>query len=61
VEEGKILEALFPQKLIPQRRGRPRKNKETEEAQVPSKPRVNLATEELIMHVIRLEPIEGSS
>jgi hypothetical protein len=60
-QEGKTLEALSPQQQIPQRRGRPRKNKEAGETQVPNKPRAKSVVEELLMHVIRLEPVEGTS
>jgi hypothetical protein len=60
-EEGKTLEALSPQQSIPQRRGRPRKNKEVGETQVPSEPRTKSVAEELLMHAIRLEPVEGTS
>jgi hypothetical protein len=38
-----MLEALFPQQQTPQRRGRPRKNKEVGETQVPNKPHARLA------------------
>jgi hypothetical protein len=55
------LEALSPQQSIPQRRGRPRKNKETGEAQAPSDPRAKSIVEELLMCAIRLEPVEGPS
>jgi hypothetical protein len=37
-EEGRTLETLSPQQQIPQRRGRPRKNKEAGGTQVPSEP-----------------------
>jgi hypothetical protein len=60
-EEGKTLEALSPQQSIPQRRGRPRKNKEVGETQVPSEPRAKSVTEELLMRAIQLEPVEGPS
>jgi hypothetical protein len=38
-EKGKTVEALSPQQPIPRKRGRPRKNRETREAQAPSEPR----------------------
>jgi hypothetical protein len=60
-EEGKTLEALSPQHSIPRKGGRPRKNKEIEEFQVLSKPHAKSTVEELIMHAIQLEPIEGPS
>jgi hypothetical protein len=61
VQEGKMLEALSPQQQIPWRRGRPRKNKEAGEIQVPNKPRAKSVVEELLMRAIRLEPAEGTS
>jgi hypothetical protein len=39
----------------------PRKNKETGDAQAPSKPRAKSVAEELLMRAIRLEPVKGSS
>jgi hypothetical protein len=39
VQEGKMLESMSPQQKIPQRRGRPKKNKEAGETRVPSEPR----------------------
>jgi hypothetical protein len=56
-----MLEAPSLQKQIPQRRGRPRKNKEVGETQVPNKLRVRSKAEELLMRTIRLEPVEGES
>jgi hypothetical protein len=50
-----------PNKSIPQKRGRPRKNKETGEAQAPSEPRAKSVVEELLMRAIQLEPVEGPS
>jgi hypothetical protein len=61
VEEGKTLEATSPQQSIPRKRGRPRKNKETGEAQVLSEPCAKSIAEELLMRAIRLEPVEGPS
>jgi hypothetical protein len=60
-QEGRTLEALSSQQQIPWRRGRPRKNKETEEIQVPNEPRTRSAIEELLMRAIQLEPVEGTS
>jgi hypothetical protein len=61
VSEGRTLEDMPPQQQIPQRRGRPRKNKEAGETQVPSEPCARSVVEELLMHAIRLEPVEGTS
>jgi hypothetical protein len=57
----KTVEASSPQQPVPRKRGRPRKNKEPEEAQAPSKPRAQSVAEKLLMRVVRLEPAEGSS
>jgi hypothetical protein len=53
---GRIVEASFPQQQIPQRRGRPRKNKEVEEARVSEEPHAKSVAEELLMRAIWLEP-----
>jgi hypothetical protein len=42
-QEGRTLEALSPQQQIPQRRGRPRKNKEAGETRVPNEPRAKIS------------------
>jgi hypothetical protein len=55
------LEAPSPQQSIPQRRGRPRKNKEIGETQDLRETRAKSVVEELLMHTIRLEPVEGPS
>jgi hypothetical protein len=55
-QKERTSEALSPQQKIPQRRGRPKKNKEAGETLVPSEPRARSAAEELLMHAIRLEP-----
>jgi hypothetical protein len=61
VQGGKTVEVSSPQQKIPQRRGRPRKNKEVEEAQVSEEPHARSVAEELLMRAIRLEPARGSS
>jgi hypothetical protein len=61
VEKGRTLESLSPQKPIPRKRGRPRKNKKIEETRILSKPRVKLVVEESLMRDIHMEPIEGTS
>jgi hypothetical protein len=38
-QEGRTVEVLSPQQQIPQRRGRPRKNKEVGETQISDEPR----------------------
>jgi len=59
--ERRTLEDMPPRQQIPRRRGRPRKNKEAEETQVPNKPHAKLVAKELLMHAIWLEPVEGTS
>jgi hypothetical protein len=49
-EKEKTLEASSPQQSIPQKRGRPRKNRETGKAQAPNEPRAKSVAEELLMH-----------
>jgi hypothetical protein len=61
VLEGRTLEDMPPQQQIPRRRGRPRKNKEAGETQIPSEPCARSAVEELLMRAIRLEPVEVTS
>jgi hypothetical protein len=61
VQEKKTLEAMSSQKQIPRRRGKPRKNKEARETQVPNKPHAKSVAKELLMHAIQLEPVEGTS
>jgi len=46
---------------MPQRRGRPNKNKEAEETLVPSELHVRSAVEESLMRAIQLELTEGTS
>jgi hypothetical protein len=60
-QEGRTTEAPFPQQHIPQRRGRPRKNKEAEEIQISDEPCARPIVEQLLMHVVHLEPLEGTS
>jgi hypothetical protein len=60
-QEGNILEALSPQQQIPQRRGRPKKNKEVGETRIPDEPRRRSVAEKLLMRIVRLEPVEGTS
>jgi hypothetical protein len=59
--EGQTLEATPPQQQIPQRRGRPRKNKEAWENQIPIKSCARLIAEELHMRAIQLDPVETTS
>jgi hypothetical protein len=59
--KGKTVEGSSPQQPVPRKRGRPRKNKNVEEAQAPNEPRTQSVAEKLLMCVVRLEPIEGSS
>jgi hypothetical protein len=61
VQEIKTSEALSHQQKLPWRRGRTNKNKEVGETLVPSEPCPRLVAEELLMHAIQLEPIEGTS
>jgi hypothetical protein len=58
VQGGKTVEAPSPQQQIPRRRGRPRKNKEVEEARVSEESRARSVAEELLMHAIRWSPLE---
>jgi hypothetical protein len=58
---GRMLEAMPPQQQIPQRRGRPRKNKEACENQILIESCARSVAEALLMHDIRLEPIENTS
>jgi hypothetical protein len=58
-EEENSLESLFPQQTIPRRRGSPKKKKEIGEDQASIDPCTNLATKELCMCAIQLEPVEG--
>jgi hypothetical protein len=51
-EKGNTLEALSPQQSIPQKRGRPRKNRETGEVQAPSELCAKSVVGELLMHTI---------
>jgi hypothetical protein len=59
IEKEKTLEAFSPQQSIPRKRGRPRKNRETEKAQAPNEPRAKSFAEELLMRVIQVEPVKG--
>jgi hypothetical protein len=61
VPEGRTLEDMPPQQQIPRKRGRPRKNKEAGETQIPSEPCARSTAEELLMRVIQLEPVEVTS
>jgi hypothetical protein len=60
-QEGRMVEALSPQQRIPQRRGRPRKNKEVVETKLSDEPHARSIAEKLLMRVVRLEPLEGTS
>jgi hypothetical protein len=60
-QEGRTLESMSPQQQMPQRRGKPRKNKEVGETRVPIESCARSAVEELLMRVIQMEPVEGTS
>jgi hypothetical protein len=60
VRKGKTMEGSSPEQPISRKRGRPRKNKEPREAQHPNKLCTQSVTEKLLMHVVQLEPVEGS-
>jgi hypothetical protein len=59
--EGLRLEGTLPQQQIPWRRGRPRKNKEVGENQIPIESCARSVVEEFLMRAIRLEPVETTS
>jgi hypothetical protein len=58
VPKGRTLEYMPPQQQIPQRRGWIRKNKEVGETQIQSKLCARSVAEQLVMHVIHLEPVK---
>jgi hypothetical protein len=55
------MESLSPQHGIPWRRCIPRKNKEFGETRSSDEPRTRSIDEKLLMRVVRLEPLEGTS
>jgi hypothetical protein len=59
--KGKEIEDSSSQQPTPWKRGRPRLIKKPEETQAPNEPHTQSAAEKLLMHVVRLEPVEGSS
>jgi len=59
--KGKTVEGLSPQQPVPQKRSRPMKNMKLGEAQAPNEPHAQSVVEKLIMHIILLEPVKGSS
>jgi hypothetical protein len=61
VEKGKEIEDSSSQQSVPQKRGRTRLIKKPEETQAPNEPRTQSFAEKLLMCVVQLEPIEGSS
>jgi hypothetical protein len=60
-KKGKTMEVSSPQQPIPQKRVRPRKNRELGKAQALSKPRTKSVAEKLLMRAVQLEPVEDSS
>jgi hypothetical protein len=59
--KGKAIEDSSSQQLAPRKRGRLRLIKKPEETQAPSKPLTQSVVEKLLMRVVRLELVEGSS
>jgi hypothetical protein len=59
-QEGRTVETLSPQQWIPQRRGRPRKNKEVVETKLSDESRAQSIVEKLLMRIVRLEPLDAS-
>jgi hypothetical protein len=59
--KGKEIEDSSSHQPTPRKRGRPRLIKKPEEIQAPSEPRTQSVAERLLMRVVRLEPVEGSS
>jgi hypothetical protein len=60
-QEGRILEDLYPRQKIPWRRGRPMNNKEARETRVLNESRSRSVVEKLLMRVVRMKPVEGTS
>ena len=58
-QEGRIVEALTPQKLIPRRRGRPKKNKEDGETRILDEPHARSFAENSLMPIVHLKLLEG--
>ena len=61
IQEKETEKSSSSKRQLPRRRGRPRKNEEIMKVKIPKGPCVGLAAEELLGHVIRLEPVEKSS
>jgi hypothetical protein len=59
-QEGRTVEILSPQQWIPRRRGIPRNNKEVVETKLSDESREQLIVEKLLMHIVRLEPLDAS-
>jgi hypothetical protein len=55
------VEVSSPQNPVPWKRGRPTNNKEPGEAQYSNEPRAQLVVDKLLMHVVWIKPVEGSS
>jgi hypothetical protein len=61
VRKGKVIEDLSSQHPVPEKRGRSRLIKKPKETQAPNEPCTQSASEKLLLHVVHLEPLEGSS
>jgi hypothetical protein len=59
--KGKAQEYSSNHHPTPWKRGRPRLIKKLEDIQAPNEPCTQSAAERLLMRVVRVEPIEGSS
>jgi hypothetical protein len=59
--KGKEIEDSSSHQPTPRKRGRPRLIKKPEEIQVPNELCTQSAAERLLMRVVQLEPVEGSS
>jgi hypothetical protein len=59
--KGKEIEDSSSHQPTPRKRGRPRLTNKTEEIQAPNKSHTQSAAKRLLMHVIRLELVEGAS
>jgi hypothetical protein len=61
VGKGKEIEESSSQQPVPRKRGRLRLIKKLEEAQSPNEPCTQYVAEKLLMLVVRLETVQGSS
>jgi hypothetical protein len=59
--KGNKLEGFSSQQLVTQKRGRTRFIKKPEETQNPNEPHAQSIVEKLLVHVVRIELVEGSS